>query len=223
MLRRPESELMDDPAQALAYAQADFEAAHSALMGHFPRVFPDLQSPRTILDLGCGSADISIRLARRYPDSRVDAVDGAACMLKQARARIGSAALQDRVALYRQCLPHCKLPERYYGAIVSNSLLHHLHEPQHLWSTVRRYASSSTAIFICDLYRPESAAQASALVSRYAADEPDILRRDFYNSLLAAFTPDEVRRQLDQAGLGSLDLERVSDRHMLVHGYLQQP
>ena len=223
MLRQPEPELMDDQEQALAYAQADFEVTHNALLGHFPRVFPELSSPRTILDLGCGPADISIRLAQLYPDCRFDAVDGAACMLHQARNRIKAAALQDRITLYLQRLPHCELPEQSYEAIVSNSLLHHLHEPRHLWSTVRKYASNRTAIFICDLYRPASAAQARVLVSRYAAGESDILRRDFYNSLLAAFTPGEVREQLDRAGLEGLQLEQVSDRHMLVHGYLQQP
>jgi hypothetical protein len=54
-------------------------------------------------------------------------------------------------------------------------------------------------------------------VKTYAADEPAILQKDFYNSLLAAFDLDEVRTQLTQAGL-ALHCEKVSDRHFAVWG-----
>ena len=221
MERLPEPELMNDPAQAKAYAHADFEDAHSAIVAHFCRIFGKHEKPHTVLDLGCGPADISIRFARLYPDCRIDALDGAHFMLEQARTRIEHAGLQHQISLHLQCLPDCELPQKNYQAIVSNSLLHHLHDPQDLWTTIRRYAVPGTAIFICDLYRPQTLGQAEDLVSRYAAGEPEILRRDFHNSLLAAFTPDEVQDQLDTAGLQGLKLEPISDRHLLVSGRLQ--
>ena len=221
MQRLPEPELMDDPAQARAYAHADFEDAHSAIVAHFHRVFGEHEAPHTMLDLGCGPADISIRFARLYPDCKIDAVDGAHFMLEQARTFIERAVLQHQITLHLQRLPDCELPEKGYQAIVSNSLLHHLHEPQDLWTTIRKYAIPGTAIFICDLYRPQTQEQVEDLVSRYAASEPEILRRDFYNSLLAAFTVDEVEAQLNAAGLQGLKVEPISDRHLLVHGRLQ--
>ena len=46
------------------------------------------------------------------------------------------------------------------------------------------------------------------------------LRRDFRNSLYAAFTPDEVRQQLGFAGLQGLQVGYVSDRHLAVSGRL---
>jgi hypothetical protein len=49
---------------------------------------------------------------------------------------------------------------------------------------------------------------------------PRLLRRDFYNSLLAAYRTDEVRAQLEIAGLGHLESETVSDRHFIVWGRL---
>lgn len=221
MERMPEPELMNDPAQAKAYAHADFEDAHSAIVAHFCRVFGKHEKPHTMLDLGCGPADISIRFARLYPDCRIDAVDGAHFMLEQARGCIEHAELQQQISLHLQRLPDCELPEKNYQAIVSNSLLHHLHDPQALWTTVRNYAIPGTAIFICDLYRPQTPEQAEDLVFRYAAGEPEILRRDFHNSLLAAFTLDEVQTQLDMAGLRGLKLEPISDRHLLVSGRFQ--
>jgi hypothetical protein len=47
-----------------------------------------------------------------------------------------------------------------------------------------------------------------------------VLQRDFYLSLCAAYTPDEVRAQLADAGLGHCELEVVSDRHWIAWGRL---
>ena len=90
-----------------------------------------------------------------------------------------------------------------------------------MWSTIKQFATADTAIYVCDLYRPESRLDAQQLVDQYASDEPEILRQDFYNSLLAAFTPDEVRLQITTAGLDGLHIDIVSDRHVLIYGYLQ--
>ena len=221
MQRIPEPELMNDQNQAIAYANADFEQAHSEITQNFSRVFPSIKYLKTVLDLGCGPADIAIRYARMFPDCKVDAVDGAQEMLNQARAIVQREALEERINLHLYCLPDCQLKKIHYDAIVSNSLLHHLHEPQHLWSTVKKYASSDTAIFISDLYRPDTKEIAQHLVDEYAKDEPDVLRRDFYNSLLAAFTIDEVRLQLKVAAMQMLQVDQISDRHIIIYGTLQ--
>jgi hypothetical protein len=49
-------------------------------------------------------------------------------------------------------------------------------------------------------------------------DESPILKQDFYNSLLAAFTADEVRGQLGAAGLEDCTCAIVSERHWLAAG-----
>ena len=80
MDRIPEPELMDDPAQALAYARADFSEPHEAFVGYFQERFPQWR-PRRVLDLGCGPADVTIRFARAYPECEIVGVDGAEAML----------------------------------------------------------------------------------------------------------------------------------------------
>ena len=69
-----------------------------------------------------------------------------------------------------------------------------------------------------NLFRPSSPEEAREIVNEYAADEPSILRDDFYHSLLAAFTPREVEDQLVSAGLTELSVKKISDRHLLVVG-----
>lgn len=218
MQRIPEPELMKDLEQVKAYANADFEQAHSDITKQFLRVFPRLEVVQNILDLGCGPADIAIRFAQMFSDCHVDAVDGSQEMLNLAQVTIQREALENRIRLYLYCLPNCQITPIHYDAIVSNSLLHHLHDPQHLWTTVTKFATEDTAIFISDLLRPSTQENAKQLVEEYAKDEPEILRRDFYNSLLAAFTIDEVQSQLKVANMQTLVAEQISDRHMIIYG-----
>lgn len=220
MDRVPEPELMNEPEQVLAYANADFEAAHQSVVENFAQIFPNEPPIQNILDLGCGAGDVTMRFAHRFPTSNIDAVDGAEEMLKQAAELIENNSISERITLHHQPLANFTIKNKNYDAIISNSLLHHLHDPQQLWSIIKQYATLNTAIYICDLFRPETIQKANDLVEQYASNEPEILQRDFYNSLLAAFTPDEVRAQIDNAELDSLHIDVVSDRHMLVYGYL---
>ncbi len=88
------------------------------------------------------------------------------------------------------------------------------------WSEVKRLGKPGAAVFVMDLTRPASPADARQIVERVSADEDPILKEDFYNSLCAAFTVDEVREQLRAAQL-PLAVEQVTDRHMRIQGVLK--
>jgi SAM-dependent methyltransferase len=216
--RRPEPELMDDPEQARAYAQADFAQAHDEIIGHFSRVFPGHRLGGLALDLGCGPADITVRFARRHPGCLIEALDGAPAMLAHAQRRIVAEGLGWRIRLRQAVLPDPELPAGAYQAILSNSLLHHLHDPLVLWSSIAQAAAPRAHVFVADLRRPGSNEAVRDLVQRYAEGEPEVLRRDFHNSLLAAFTPQEVCEQLVICGMAHLVVETITDRHLIVYG-----
>ena len=222
MQRITESELMDDQAQAEAYAAADFAEAHSRVVDIFGSCFPGEEVTGHVLDLGCGPGDLCFRFAARYPDCSVMGVDGSTAMIQLANARKARESMTaDRVRFIEGLLPGVAIPEVPFAAIISNSLLHHLHEPMVLWETVLRVASPGPKVSVADLFRPETVAEVRSLVTEYAAGEPDILRRDFYNSLCAAFEPHEVETQLAAAGLAGLTVDVISDRHLVVHGIIR--
>ncbi len=220
MQRRPEKEVMDDEANALAYARADFEQPHQQFID-FLRQRLGPVTPRRVLDLGCGPADISLRLARCFPHCQITAIDASRPMLALAHRAVNAAGLGSRIHLQHHYLSvRAPWQEGAYQLIVSNSLLHHLDDPQALWQTLAHHHERGTEIFVMDLLRPSSEAVARALVEHYAADEPRLLQDDFYNSLLAAYRVEEVQEQLWAAGL-SLTVEQVSDRHLIVYGDVQ--
>jgi trans-aconitate methyltransferase len=220
MERVCEPELMDEPEQARAYDAADFEEPHARFLEELSARLPDWPTSGHAVDLGCGPGDITLRFARRFPDWTVTGIDGADAMLSIAKANSRTEGLDSRVRWRCLRLPVKTFPDAPFDAAVSNSLLHHLHDPQALWSTLRQILPAGAPVFVMDLMRPASDSEARKLVQRHAAGEPEILRRDFHHSLLAAFTPVEVGQQLRSCGLSSLDLQVVSDRHLIVYGYL---
>jgi SAM-dependent methyltransferase len=221
MERITEPELMDDPVQALAYTLADFSASHGRRVAIFQALFPNCSPAGSVLDLGCGSGDVLLRFARAFPHARFTGVDGAKPMVDLAQRAIDAdPALRSRVQVIEGVLPECRLPPETWQLIMSHSLLHQLHDPMGLWRTIRQVGRSGCAVFVADLRRPASSAEAQRLVEQTSAHEPEILQRDFFNSLCAAFEPEEVRAQLDAAGLTQLSVQLQEPCHLTVHGTL---
>lgn len=214
---------MDDPAQAAVYEEKYLESAYYLFVWCFQKFFPDLEKGITVLELGCGTAGISLRLAKCLEVGRIDGVDGAESMLQYGREAVEKEKLSHLVQLFCGVLPeHLELPCRRYGVIVSNSFLHHLDDPLVLWDAVKRYGDANAAILVVDLIRPSCEADAQDIIKKYLPDAPPLLRRDMLASLLAAFTVEEVTAQLHRAGLSEqLCLKRVSPFQYAVYGRLR--
>ena len=217
MARVLEPEVMDDPERAAAYAAADFGGVNQGFVDAFLAGCP---RPRRVLDLGCGPADICVRAARALPGAEVIGVDASAAMLALGRRASASAGVAGRVTLVEGRIPGLELPDKAFDALLSNSLAHHLPDPADLWREIARLAAPGAWVHVMDLLRPATPAEARKIVSAAAAGESPLLREDFYNSLLAACTLEEVRAQLDAAGLRGLGPVRSSERHWLVSGRL---
>jgi trans-aconitate 2-methyltransferase len=220
MNRTPEPELMEGLEQAQAYAAANFAAGDQALIERLAALFPQGLGER-LVDLGCGPGNISFRLAERYSGAAVLGIDGAAAMLAPALQRLAEQPLlEGRLRFEQRCLPAADLPGGY-TAVVSNSLLHHLHDPQVLWRSVVQLAGPGACVYIKDLRRPASAQAALELQRFYLADAPAVLQHDYVASLHAAFTPEEVALQLQEAGLADqLHVAALEDRYLEVWGQL---
>jgi 2-polyprenyl-3-methyl-5-hydroxy-6-metoxy-1,4-benzoquinol methylase len=227
-----EPELMDGLPQARAYAEADFASSDQALVEGIVALLGQ-RSGRggsagrlRLVDLGCGPGNISLRLAEALPSARVLGIDGARPMLELAEQR--RLAQADRwpgleFRLLRLPSVACAEPPlaASFDGLVSNSLLHHLHDPAVLWSSVRQLAAPGALVVVRDLRRPASQEALDGLVERYAAGAPALLRRDYALSLRAAFRREEVSEQLRAAGLDGLTVREQNDRYLEVIGRLE--
>jgi ubiquinone/menaquinone biosynthesis C-methylase UbiE len=217
MERVPEPELMDDEQQSIAYAHADFSTSNQLFVDSLVRDFPT--HLRACVDIGCGPADVVIRLAKAAPQARITAIDGSAPMIALGREAAHAAGVADRLVLLHTRIPGPPPDSQAFDAVLSKDLLHHLHDPRVLWNEIKRVGRPGAAVYVMDLVRPPTPEAAEAMVEEGAGSEDPILQRDFYNSLLAAFTVDEVREQIRNAGL-ELTVSLTGVRHMLARGTL---
>ncbi len=225
MQRIPEPELMDDSEQARVYAEADFSASDLAMVRRLDELFGAEGLGPRIVDLGCGPGTITFLVADHFPRAAVRGIDGAAAMLAIAEERRTAVPRwRERVRFQRLVLPMASGQDaasplaRSFSAVVSNSLLHHLHDPGVLWRSVRTLAAPGAALYLRDLRRPPTPTELQALVELHAGAAHPLLRRDYTRSLHAAFTPEEVEEQLAQAGLADLKVAAVEDRYLEVWG-----
>ena len=224
MQRVCEPELMDDPQQVQAYAQADFSDGDRrtlALIESLLARSPSLPEAPLFIDLGCGPGNITLPLAASHPSAELVGVDGAGSMLSVAAQRAAAAGLTVRwQQASLQDLQRGDLPELLGRAdlIVSNSLLHHLHQPGLLWSLTRVLAAPGCRVLHRDLRRPATLMEARQLKERHLPDGPQLLVRDFLASLQAAFEVSEVEAQLAAADLNGLNVRAEDDRYLVVSG-----
>ena len=219
MQRIVEPEIMGDHEQAKAYDAADFSGAHNRRVDVFRELAPPKALKGLLLDLGCGSGDLDFRLLSALPECSIIGVDGSRAMIELARESASQRpGFNGRASFIEAFIPSDTLPTGPYSIIMSNSFLHHLHDPQVLWKTIMGLTTPETFIFVSDLRRPTSSDEAHRIVEHLAGNEPEILKRDFYNSLCAAFELGEIEEQLKQAGLSRLRAHALDEVHLVVHG-----
>ena len=216
MERVLEPEIMDGEEQVRAYAQADFAKENQWFVDQFLEMFPEL-TEGVVLDLGCGPADILIRLAQACPSLTLIGVDASGPMINMAQSAIDKVKIGNRVQVLCQRFQDITLPKPA-DAIISNSLVHHVPNPFQFWYAVKQLGKPGAPVLVMDLLRPDTTEEAQALVHQYAGNEPEQLRRDFYNSLLAALTEDEVAAHLAEMNMSRLLIDVPDDRHWIVTG-----
>lgn len=220
MQRKPEPEYMDDLAEAAAYANADFAAVNEAFVDRLLDIVPAWPDETVrAVDLGTGPGDIPIRIARRRPGWRITGVDASRPMLDIARHAAELAGVAEMLSWTAADAGNTSLSDKSFDVLLSNSILHHVADTAAFWAEARRIAKPGATWLFRDLFRPADEERARAIVDQYAANESGVLRQEYYRSLLSAYTPEELRVQLDAAGLQTLGVVVVTDRHVDIVGW----
>lgn len=222
MKRIPEPDLMNDPEHVVTYAGNHLDMAYQMLIWSLTKLFPEVPAGGAILDLGCGPAALPLRLASTYPHCEIHGIDGAQKMLDLGREAVRRQGLTQRIKLFHGVLPgNLPLARQRYEMVVSNYLLHHLADPMMLWGVLERYCLAGGAVLISDLLRPPDREAAEEVVEKYMPKAPPLLKDDMLQSLCSSYTMEEIREQLEKAGLSErLNFSLVSTFQFAVHGHL---
>jgi ubiquinone/menaquinone biosynthesis C-methylase UbiE len=205
-----EPEVMDSAEEARDYDAMDHAAVNRVFVADFLAVWNGLNP---ILDVGAGTAQIPIELCRSATTAVVTCVDLAEHMLAVGRDNVERAGLQDRIRLERcdaKRLPHTT---GAFGAVISNSIVHHIPEPAEVLAEMARVAAPGGVLFVRDLLRPDDAATLRRLVEQYAGDANAHQQKMFAESLHAALSLAEIQERVAALGFDPSEVRPTSDRH----------
>lgn len=207
-----EPELMDTEDEALEYHAMDFSEPDGRFARDAIALLAGLKAPE-LIDFGTGTAKIPVLIVLARPDARVHAIDPAAEMLRVASRHVADAGLGGAVTLARSDGRATKLGAGRFDGVLSNSTVHHLHQPLALFREMKRVLRPGGAIMIRDLCRPRSMDDAWAIVKRVAAGDSLRQQQLFFDSLCAALTVEEVQKLVADVGWADLLVTMSSERH----------
>ena len=227
-VRIPEPMVIEDPAEVQRFSEGgatqpamrsvyDFNArALSALTPEGGRV----------LDLGVGAGQALAHFLRGRPDATAVGVDLSPTMLAAARDTFEQHGLADRVRLVRADIGDLR-PEVSAGQFDTAATLWTLHQLPDigaLSATLRRIAQlreeHGSAVWLLDFQRLADPRTFPDLLSAIEPGYPGRLRADAVHSESAAFTADELRRQLQAVGLSDARQQTSRPLRMLHAAWL---
>lgn len=208
--RQLEPELMDDPDESEAYDDMDHAAVNEAFVRD---LLSGGEVGMKVLDLGTGTARIPIELCKHHEDCSIIACDAAISMLELAKIIVAVEGCEHRIQLAHVDAKQLEFEDGAADCVISNSLIHHLPDPEVGIREMARVLRSGGRIFVRDLVRPDSIEQVEALVSTYAGGETQECQQLLRQSFIAALTVAEVQDIVTGLGFSPESVQMSSDRH----------
>lgn len=214
-LRRTPEPAPDDPIQEAAdYHEMDHSGVNRVFVEDLIAGGP--VGPQ-VIDLGCGPGAIPIELCREDESVTVMAIDAEVAMLEIAKREIDMAGMIDRIILeHADAGKMGDFEEGMAETVISNSLLHHLDEPEAGLRACRRLLRPGGRLFIRDLARPATVEEIEQLVLQYTGEENAVAQQLFRQSFHAALTLDEIREMAGGLGIAAEHVQMTSDRHWTI-------
>jgi ubiquinone/menaquinone biosynthesis C-methylase UbiE len=210
MQRILEPEVMDTSSEAIEYDAMDFTVVNTAFAQRTSELGPQ---SGLVLDAGTGTARIPILICQKCPQLQIIASDLSKNMLLIASKNVEQAGLQKQISLELADSKQLPYQDGQFDMVISNSIVHHLPDPLPFFLEIKRVLKPNGAIFIRDLFRPTDEATMNALVDSIGDDYDEHQKMLFRDSLHAAFTLNEVKEIVQNAGLERVKVYQSSELH----------
>jgi ubiquinone/menaquinone biosynthesis C-methylase UbiE len=216
--RKPEREVMSDEEAVSAYdsaaAQKHLDAIDNTLVEQVLSMAPGGKTlTGRLIDLGCGSGRITLKIAARCPGLQVVGVDASRAMLRFACRAAEEQKLAGRVFFLRGDAGCLAFLSRKFDFVLCNSVLHHLASPESVLEEMARVAKPGATVLLRDLRRPSRLAFPFH-VRWHGRRYSGAMRKLFEDSVRAAYTPEELGDMLQGCGMSQARIFRHKGSHM---------
>ena len=192
-----------------------------SLEKYLKKVGRTLNKSDLILDIACGPGNIAERIAKNWPFVKVVGIDGSKEMLNEAEKKLSESLINNLSYELIEINSIAKGEMNFRSkadVLVSNSALHHFHDPFRFWGALKKLGKNKCIHIHRDLIRPDSLDKAFEIKEKHCTNSPEILKNDFFPSLKASFTVNEVTQQLVDAGLSQLEVFQVDELYFEIIG-----
>lgn len=191
--------VMDDPENVAAYVEAGREHAVMApvYLFHCANICEVIRPGDTVVDLACGPANQLAMVARLNPETKFIGVDLSLPMLERARELIERQGLKNVEFRHADITDLSFFADRSVDAVMSTMALHHLPTFDMLCRTyaeVARILKPDGGVYMVDFGHLKSPRSIDYFANQYADRQPALFTEDYYNSLHAAFYPQEFEQ-----------------------------
>lgn len=121
------------------------------LLDYLPR------DAQRVLELGCGTGNLSLRLSESFPRGSLTLVDGSAEMIALVRSRLDGSKSRSsqRTAYVEARFEELDFPARSFDLVVSSISLHHVEDKAKLYARIRSFMSDGGRFCFADQIRGE--------------------------------------------------------------------
>lgn len=157
----------------------------------------------SLLDVGCGAGNYTLKMLQRLPDLNVTLIDLSRPMLDRAQLRLAPVA-RGRVELIQGEIRQVELPEGRFDIILAACILHHLRTDDQWRSVFAKFCwalATGGSIWISNMVRHTLAPVQADMEMRYAQYLANLKGPEYRDTALAYSekedTPHSLMFQLD--------------------------
>jgi tRNA (cmo5U34)-methyltransferase len=157
-----------------------------------------LSEPVSLLDLGCGAGNLTLKVLQKMPGLECHLVDLSQRMLERAKQRIGQETAA-RIATYQQDMRTLTFPENLFDLIVAGAVLHHLRDDsdwEDFFGKLHRWLKPSGALFVADLVTFDHPGVQKVMWERYGEYLRSLRDEEYRDQVFAYIDAEDSPRSL---------------------------